>query len=108
MQMHRAWVFAWDHNVRREYRVKRPEEGVHVEQIGVAKGVLRRLREGFFSRRFRLRGCVVPESIGRVWLNRVETPVLRWKRTQKGSSIRVPDYARRDLAQAYQPYQHAS
>jgi transposase-like protein len=30
LQMSRAWIFAWDHNSRREYRVRRPEEGVHL------------------------------------------------------------------------------
>ena len=97
MQMHRAWLFAWDHNVCREYRVKRPELGVHLQRLGVAPEVVRRMRQCFFTRRIRVCRCVVPASIKRVWTGTVETPPLRWKCGQRGSSVRVPAFALRDL-----------
>jgi transposase-like protein len=103
MQMNRAWVFAWDHNSRREYRVKRPTEGVHMDQGSVNKSgrkEITRINRSFFSRRIDLMGVMVPESIRRVWLNEMTTPPVRWRRGQKGTSVRVPAYARRDLARS--------
>ena len=35
MQLYRMWLFAWDLNTRREWRVKRPGSGRHVEQGSV-------------------------------------------------------------------------
>ena len=98
MQMHRAWVFAWDHNVRREHRVRRPERGVHLQQLGVAPAVIGRMQRGFFTRRIRMGGCAVPASIRRVWTGTIATPPLRWRRGQRGSSVRIPAFALRDLA----------
>ena len=99
MQMHRAWLFAWDHNVRREYRAKHPRMGVHGQRLGIEAGFLTRVGRDFFTRRLRPRGCVVPESIGIVWLGEAATPPIRWRRGQRGSSVRIPAYARRDLMQ---------
>ena len=101
MQMHRAWLFAWDHNVRRAHRVRRPERGVHLEQAGVASEVVGRLRRDFFTRRMPVYGCTVPDSIVRVWMGATATPPLRWRRGQRGSSVRIPAFAFRDLAYAY-------
>jgi transposase-like protein len=101
MQMSRAWIFAWDHNSRREYRVKRPAAGVHLDQGSVThEGCekISRINRSFFSRRVDLVQATVPESLRRVWLNQLTTPPVRWKIGQKGTSVRVPGYARRDLA----------
>ena len=105
LQMHRAWIFAVDHNARRPYRVKHPEWGLHAEQAAVEPRVLKAVNRQFFSRR--LRGCTteIPESIRQVWTAGVPTPPLRWRVGQKGSSVRVPAYALRDLWAADQ---HAS
>jgi hypothetical protein len=121
MQMHRAWIFACDHNCRREYRVKQPELGCHAEQGAVSTQVVRRVKVEFFTRRIRVRRGAVPESIRRVWMAELATPPVRWRhrRTsgvirqyggvirqygdgQSGSSIRVPAYALRDLLNGYQ------
>ena len=105
LQMHRAWIFAVDHNVRRLYRVKHPEWGLHAEQAAVGRKVLNAVNREFFSRRLRVCTTEIPESITQVWTARVPTPPLRWRVGQKGSSVRVPAYALRDLWAADQ---HAS
>ena len=103
MQMHRAWIFAWDHNLRREHRVKAPERGVHAEQDSVSSEVILRLRGEYFSRRLRVKELSVPTSIRRVWVGEIPTPPVRWKRErQKGSNVRIPKFARRDLPPAHQ------
>lgn len=102
MQMHRAWIFAWDHNTRREHRVKRPEEGVHAAWAGIGEELLAGLRQRFFTRRLRPRVATVPETIRRVWLGLLDTPPIRWKAGQTGTSVRIPAFARRDFASLYQ------
>lgn len=98
VQMHRAWIFAWDHNSRREYRVKQPELGTHAEQGTVDRRVINRVNREFYERRIRLRGVVVPRSIQRVWRSRLPTPPVRWRVRQKGTTVVTPAYATRDLA----------
>jgi transposase len=98
MQMHRAWLFAFDHNVRREHRVRKPLGGVHAQWGGVPTDRVEMLKRGFFRRRIRPVGALVPESIRQVWLGEVATPPVRWKVGQRGSSVRIPRFARRDLA----------
>jgi transposase-like protein len=103
LQMSRAWIFAWDHNSRREYRVRRPEEGVHLGQGSVTAAgcrVIARINREFFSRRVDLARVTVPGSLCRVWLNELTTPPLRWRVGQTGTSVRIPAYARRDLARS--------
>jgi hypothetical protein len=102
MQMHRAWVFACDHNLRREYRVKEPQRGRHVEQDAMDMRRVRTQVGEFFTRRIRVRGLAVPESIRRVWMLEVPTPPVRWRVGQTGTSLRLPAFARRDLAEAFQ------
>ena len=103
MQMHRAWLFAFDHNLRRPYRVKHPELGGHIEQGSVADTArLKKARRQFFTRRIQPGGYAVPESIRRVWLAELDTPPLRWRAGQTGSSVRIPAFARRELLQGYQ------
>jgi hypothetical protein len=103
LQMSRAWIFAWDHNSRREYRVRRPEEGVHLGQGSVTAAgcrVIARINREFFSRRVDLARVTVPGSLCRVWLNELTTPPVRWRIGQTGTSVRIPAYARRDLARS--------
>lgn len=103
MQMHRAWIFAWDHNARRPRRVKRPAGGCHAARAGIGEECLQRLAREFFTRRIRLRpGQWVPSSMMQVWLAALPTPPLRWRCGQRGTTVRVPAYARRDLAAAFQ------
>jgi hypothetical protein len=108
MQMHRAWLFAWDHNARRPWRVRQPWEGVHATHGGPeapaagAPDWLQVLGRQFFSRRLRVLGVTVPSSIRRVWTASLPTPPIRWRRAQSGTSVRVPGFALRDLAQAHQ------
>lgn len=108
MQMHRAWLFAWELNARRPWRVKQPEAGLHATHktalfaAAVAEAVPRRLEQEFFTRRIRLYGCRVPASLRRVWLAELPTPPVRWRKEQTGTSVVVPLYAKRDLAQADQ------
>jgi len=101
LQMHRAWIFAWDHNAHRPWRVRRPRMGVHAAQSAVAAQRVREISASFFTRRRIVRAeAGVPETLRRVWMCELPTPPLRWKRGQRGSSVRVPGYAVRDLAAA--------
>jgi len=102
MQMHRAWIFAFDHNCLREYRVKHPQLGCHSEQGAISSELVHSLARGFFRQRIEVRGLEVPETIRRVWLGKLDGPPLRWKVGQKGSSVRIPGYALRDLDGNYQ------
>jgi len=98
VQMHRAWIFAWDHNMCRPYRVKRPDLGVHAAQGAVDPPVIRTIRKEFYERRIRITGCAVPESIGVVWRNELQTPPVRWRVGQRGTMVKIPQFARDDLA----------
>lgn len=101
MQCYRMWLFAWDLNTRRAWRVKRPEEGRHGEQgTFTAEGVrmMQRINRTFYRRRVDIRGCRVPESLRRAWVAEVVTPPIRWKTGQRGTSVGLPAYAKRDLA----------
>jgi hypothetical protein len=103
VQMHRAWIFAWDHNCRRPWRVRRPQAGVHAAREAVPAAAVRRLTAGFFRRRIRPEGeAGVPETIRRVWMCELPTPPIRWRTGQRGTTVTVPAFARRDLAGAYQ------
>lgn len=97
MQMHRAWIFAWDHNCRREHRVKRPCDGVHATYGCMEKDHLAGVTREFFERRIRLRDVAVPESIRKVWLADLQTPPIRWRMGQTVGSIHVSRFAVRDL-----------
>jgi hypothetical protein len=97
-QMHRAWIFAWDHNCHRPHRERTPEQGVHATQAVIDAEDLAQLTRGFFTRRVRLSGVAIPRSIERVYLGEVITPPVRWRRGQRGTNVRIPGFARRDLA----------
>ena len=100
MQLYRMWVFAWDMNTRRAWRVKRPEAGRHAERgTFTEEGLraMRRINRTFYRRRVDIRGCRVPASLREAWIADVVTPPIRWKDGQSGTSVRLPAYARRDL-----------
>jgi hypothetical protein len=108
LQMHRAWLFAWEHNAHRPWRVRVPDAGCHAQHgtpelsPAVEPEGIDGARRQFFTRRIRLRGCAVPPSIRLVWLAELETPPVRWRKGQAGTTVYVPAYAERDLDQAYQ------
>ncbi|NBC29128.1 MAG: hypothetical protein GVY29_03955 [Spirochaetes bacterium] len=108
IQMHRAWLFAWDHNARRPWRVRQSTDECHATHgtpklpAAVAPEPLSPLGAQFFTRRIRLLGCAVPRSIRKVWMAQLPTPPVRWRRGQAGTTVHVPAYAVRDLDQAYQ------
>lgn len=97
-QMHRMWLFAFDHNCNREYRARQQDSGVHAEQGTVDPAVIEKLRKGFFTRRFKLTGIAVPDSIRKVWTGTIPTPPHRWRKGQTGTDVRIPGFALRDLA----------
>ena len=102
MQMHRAWIFACDHNLHREYRVKQPQLGIHGEQHAVSHEELVAIRRSFFVRRLRPPQAPVPETIRAVWMGKVCGPPHRWKVGQRSDCLRIPAYAIRDLLGDYQ------
>lgn len=100
VQMHRAWVFGWNHNCVRPWREKRRDGTTHAACAGIPSEAIHRLNEGFYTRRYRVTGEAIPESIREVFLAQVATPPVRWKVGQKGTTVRVPAYAVRDLLAA--------
>jgi hypothetical protein len=98
MQMHRMWLFAWDHNTRQPLRVAGSERRSRAELSQIAPALLRRLHREFFHRRFSLRRLPVPESIWRVWAGALATPPVRWRVGQQGAGLRIPVFALRDLS----------
>ena len=102
LQMHRAWIFAFDHNCRREYRVRQPQRGSHAEQGVVDRQLVHQLVRQLFTRRILVHAPSVPQTIRRVWMAELPTPPVRWRVGQKGATIRVPRYAQADLLASYQ------
>lgn len=100
-QMHRMWIFAWDHNTRQPRRVGATGEPSRAEAAGVSPVVLKRLKREFTTRRCSLRGIAVPQSIRRVWTAALDSPPVRWRSVQKTRGPRVPAFALRDLSFAY-------
>jgi hypothetical protein len=96
-QMHRIWIFAFDHNCRRKWRVKRPAEGVHAAQGTVEPKLIPALTREFYTRRIRITRQEVPESIHDVWTGAIPTPPHRWGKGQVGTDVRIPAFAVRDL-----------
>lgn len=101
MQMHRAWIFAADHNFLREYRVRTPELGTHAGQHTIDPQLVTRIARQLLVRRIRVPKGRVPDSIAAAWTNDLQTPPVRWKKGQKGTSIRIPGFAVRDLFGGY-------
>ena len=103
MQMYRMWVFAWDHNTRREWRAKDPGAGVHSARGGldeVGARAMRRINREFFQRRIDARAGTVPDSLEHAWRGEILTPPIRWIAGQKGTTVTMPRYAHHDLARA--------
>jgi len=100
-QMHRMWIFAWDHNTRQPIRVGGTELRSRAELAGVPVQQLSRLKRQFTTRRQSLRGLPVPESMRKVWAAKLDSPPLRWRAGQQKRGPQIPAYARRDLSFAY-------
>jgi len=101
MQMHRMWIFAWDHNYCQPKRVGVRHDTSRAEHAGVPTGILKRLRREFYSRRVSLRTASVPESMRLVWAGQLDSPPVRWRVGQKRRGPLIPAYALRDLRCAY-------
>ena len=97
-QMHRMWIFAWDHNTRQPMRVEGSDARSRAVIAGAPAHLLAKLGREFFSRRYSLRGLPVPESIARVWRAELDSPPVRWSTPQTGRGPRVTKFARLDLA----------
>lgn len=98
MQMHRVWMWAWEHNAMRPYRERTPELGVHAVQGVITEEQLEEITAEFSERRISLRGKVVPRSIYDVWSAEIPNPPMRWlKAEQKQRKPRIPAYCLRDL-----------
>ena len=97
MQMLRMWIFAWDHNVRQPYRVNDLGCECRAIEAGVSRTTVARIRREFYTRRRSVRGRLVPESMRRVWLCRLETPPVRWRKPQKRFGPVLTEYATVDL-----------
>lgn len=103
MQMYRMWVFAWDLNTRRLWRVKRPRQGLHAQQGTIDQAgmrAVRRINRSFYQRRVDPRNGTLPDSLREAWEAQMVSPPLRWKSGQKGTTVRVPQYVHRDIARA--------
>ena len=101
MQMHRMWIFAWDHNCCQPMRVGLKNDCSRAEHAGLPLGQLMRLKREFYSRRVSLRSLPMPESMRMVWAGELDTPPVRWPVGQKGRGPAIPGYALRDLRCAY-------
>ena len=98
MQMHRMWIFAWDHNARQPKRVNGRSMSTRAEAAGVSPGRIAEANRLFFTRRVSMRYLPVPRSMAMVWQAEIHSPPVRWKNPQKCSGPRIPDYARLDLS----------
>lgn len=101
MQMHRMWIFAWDHNACQPRRVAGSERRSRAELAGVHPTLLWRIHREFFARRFSLKGLPAPRSIQLVWTGCLESPPVRWRVAQKHSGPHITAYAIQDLSRAY-------
>ena len=97
MQMHRMWIFAWDHNVRQPARVAPPGLACRAIAAGARQTMVERLCREFTTRRRSLRGITVEHSLRQVWLAHLESPPVRWSKPQKRSGPRITHYAKLDL-----------
>ncbi len=97
MQMHRMWIFAWDHNVRQPRRVRGTNSMSRAQTAGVSATVIEGVRQQFYRRRYSMRNVPIPEPITRVWRGDLESPPVRWKAGQKTTGPLIPGYALMDL-----------
>ena len=101
MQMHRAWIFAYDHNFVQPHRVASRDTTCRGVHYGIDADVIRRAQRDFFRRRIDLAPAFVPDSLVSVWTAALATPPIRWKVRQRSFGPEVPVYARRDLLRAH-------
>ena len=101
MQMHRAWIFAYDHNYCQPRRVASGLSITRGEHFGIDARSLSAVRRRFFTSRIDLSSVMASESIRRVWCAQLVSPPVRWKLGQNGSGPRVPRYAVADLTRAH-------
>jgi hypothetical protein len=97
-QMHRMWIFAWDHNTRQPVRVGGSDRRSRAELAGIPTAHLSRLKREFTTRRQSLRGLPVPQSIRQVWTAELDSPPVRWTAGQTRRGPYIPVYARQDLS----------
>ena len=97
MQMHRAWIFAYDHNYCQPHRVACGSSVSRAVRCGIEAPAVVALQRRFFTTRIDLSGVMVSESIRRVWCAELVTPPVRWKVGQSGVGPRIPDFALADL-----------
>jgi len=100
-QMHRMWIFAWDHNTRQPMRVSGSRRCSRAAAAGIPPQLLGRLRREFTTRRQSLRRLAVPESMRRVWSGELDSPPVRWRVGQKSRGPQIPAFAQLDLRLAY-------
>ena len=96
-QMHRMWIFAWDHNTRQPMRVEGGDTRSRAVMAGAPAHLTAKLDREFYTRRHSLRGLPVPESIRRVWSAELDSPPVRWSEPQKNWGPRVTKFAMQDL-----------
>ena len=101
MQMHRMWIFAWDHNVRQPYRVGDSRSVSRAVTAGASSDVVRRLQREFSTRRQSLRGLRLPQTMRQGWLGQLDSPPVRWKVGQKRRGPQIRKYAKLDLRFAH-------
>ena len=97
-QMHRMWIFAWDHNTRQPMRVEGTEARSRAEFAGAPSKSLGRLRSEFYTRRHSLRRLPVPESIRRVWTAELDSPPVRWSEPLERRGPAITQFALVDLS----------
>ena len=98
-QMHRAWIFSYDHNYVQPRRVKAGERSVcRAVAVGIDEGEIEQVRRRFFRDRLDLRECPLPDSSAKVWMGELESPPVRWRAGQKvARRSNLPRFALRDL-----------
>ena len=102
MQMLRMWIFAWDHNVRQPYRVNDLECSCRAIEAGASERHIGQLTREFYTRRRSVRRRRVPESMRSVWLSRLETPPVHWRKDGERPGPAPTKYAMVDLSFAKQ------
>ena len=100
MQMHRAWIFAYDHNYCQPHRVGSGSPVTRGQRYGLSPHSLSSVRGRFFTRRIDVSHAILSESIRSVWCGELSTPPVRWRVGQTCSGPRVPRYALGDLRRA--------
>jgi len=100
-QMHRAWIFAFDHNYCQPHRVASGSPVTRAQRLGISPTVVRSAKRSFFTTRLDMAGVGLPRSIEQVWSASLQTPPVRWICGQSTHGPLIPAYAIRDLTRAY-------